>query len=145
MNNESIGEQQKPPVLDPSQEAELKKLNGDFEPEKAGSGKAGSTQKEPDKDTVAMISLMYAGTFGILAARLGAHWNLSPAEVSMLAEPTALVIEKYYPDASIGCEAALVGAVFLVVVPRLMVPPAIEGEVVEGEGDGDKPKHRTEE
>lgn len=138
--SDSVVEAEKAPKIDPAQEADLLKLTGDFDASKVA-GSDGKTQKEPSKETIGFISLMYAGVFGILAARIGEHWALKPDEVAMLAEPTALVMDKYFPDSGLGCEAALVGAVFLVVMPRLLVPQPIDGEVVEGVGNGDKSEH----
>lgn len=138
-NNENLPEEKKP-ALDPAQERELRELMPDFEPqeEKQGTGKAAAAD---DKQSIMMVSLMYAGIFGVLASRLGAHWNLSEAEVASLAAPTVAVMAKYFPSMRVGPEMALLSAVAMVVVPRLMVPGAVEGEVVEGEGDGDKSEH----
>lgn len=132
-------------LLDDEQENSLRELMPDFEPKKgAGTGSKSKTQKEPDKESVAMVSLMYAGVFAVLASRLGAHWQLSEAEIVSLAEPTVAVIAKYYPDARVGAEVALLAAVAMVVVPRLLVPSVVEGELVEVEKDGDKSGHVTQ-
>lgn len=144
MNQSIGGEEVKPLNLSLEQEAELRDLEPDFEPKKGEGPSNSKTQKEPDEKAVGMISLLYLGIFGVLAARLGDHWQLNEAELKSLAEPTVMVVQKYYPDAKVGPEIALVAAVIMVVVPRLLVPPVIEGELVEGEESGDKSEHKPQ-
>lgn len=137
MENIENSPEEKKPELDPQQERELRGLMPDFEPVEEKKGQA-KTEAAGDAQSVMMVSLMYAGLFGVLATRLGDHWNLSEAEVTSLAAPTVAVIAKYFPDMRVGAEMALLSAVAMVVVPRLMVPAPVEGEVVE---DGDKSQH----
>lgn len=141
--NQAIGsEEVKVLNLSVEQEAELRNLEPDFEPKKNGASD-GKTQKEPDEQAVGMVTLLYAGLFAVLATRLGDHWQLTEKELVSLAEPTVAVVAKYYPDVKLGPEMALVAAVAVVVFPRLMVKPVIEGELVEGEEGGDKSEHRA--
>lgn len=125
--------------LSADQENELRGLVPEFEPVKNGGGDGDSAKNKgaPDAESIQMMSLLYAGVFGLLAARLGDHWALSEAELQSIAAPTAAVVQKYLPDAQMGVEAALVVSLMVVVVPRLMVKPPIDGEVE----DGDKSQH----
>lgn len=134
MIDEQNQPQDKPVHLNEDQESALRGLVPDFEPA-AGEPKK-EKAKEPDVNAIAMVSMMYMGSFAILAARLGDHWALTEKEVAMLAEPTVAVIEKYAPGAQMGPEAALIAAAVIVIAPRLMVKPPIEGEL-----DGDKSQH----
>lgn len=146
MNDKPIDtEQPKKPNLDAEQEANLRGLMPDFEPKGDDIKKAAGNgaQKEPDKETLQIVSLMYAGLFGVAAARLGQHWALSGDELVQLAVPTVAVLDKYMPGAKLGVEVALLAAVAMVIVPRVittMQQQPIDGksEVV---GDGDKSEH----
>jgi hypothetical protein len=140
-------EQPKKPNLDEGQEANLRGLMPDFEPkgEDIKNAAGNGTQKEPDKETLQIVSLMYAGLFGVAAARLGGHWALSGDELVQLAVPTVAVLDKYMPNAKLGVEVALLAAVAMVIVPRVIVtmqqqPIKGESEVV---SDGDKSEHVT--
>lgn len=132
--------------LDEGQEASLRSLMPDFEPKgddvKKESGKS-KAQKEPDPETIQIVSLMYAGLFGVAAMRLGEHWALSADEVHQLAAPTVAVLDKYMPGAKLGVEVALLAAVAMVVFPRVMV--TISTQPLEGESeevkDGNQSKH----
>lgn len=134
--------------LDEGQEASLRSLMPDFEPKGDDIKKAGGSsksQKEPDPETAQIVSLMYAGLFGIAASRLGDHWTLSVEELNQLAAPTVAVLDKYMPGAKLGVEVALLAAVAMVVFPRVMI--TIQARPIEGESeevsDGDKSKHVT--
>ena len=129
--------------LSPENEAALDALMPDFEPEP-------EKQKEPapDKQTEEMIGAFYGVAFGIAATRLGEHWALSEDEVRALSEPTVAVLNKYAPNAKVGPEAALLGAVVMVVMPRLMVPKEEpvpeEPDAITDEqeaADGHQPQH----
>lgn len=144
MNQQVIGsEELKILNLSIEQEEELRKLEPDFEPKKTDSP-GGKTQKEHDPQAVGMITMLYAGLFAVLAARLGDHWQLTEKELVSLAEPTVAVVAKYYPDVKLGPEMALISAVAIVVLPRLLVSAPIEGEVVEGDASGDKSEHKPQ-
>lgn len=133
--------------LDEGQEASLRSLMPDFEPKgddiKKAAGSSSKSQKEPDPETIQIVSLMYAGLFGVAAMRLGEHWALSADEVHQLAAPTVAVLDKYMPGAKLGVEVALLAAVAMVVFPRVMV--TISKQPLEGESeevsDGNQSKH----
>lgn len=86
--------------------------------------------------TVQMVEMLVSGVFAVLAARLGSHWALKPAESKAIAEPAVMVLDKYFPDMNIGPELALAGAVAMVVLPRAMTQIDIEkkkGEAIDGD------------
>jgi hypothetical protein len=106
-----------PPSLDAGVERALDSAIADFEPVSEEQAKSGGKE---DTESAAMVGMMYAGVFSVLALRLGDHWALSPLEVEALAVPTVAVIKKYIPNAKAGPEAVLLGAVAMVVLPRLV-------------------------
>jgi hypothetical protein len=125
------------PTLSPENEAALDGLISDFEPEKEKASGASD-----DKQSAEMVGMFYAGAFGILASRMGGHWALSSEEVEALSVPTVAVVKKYLPNAKAGPEAALLGAVAFVVLPRLMVgkepePEPEEAPVEPAENEGE--------
>lgn len=86
--------------------------------------------------TVQMVEMLVTGVFAVLATRLGSHWALKPAESKAIAEPAVMVLDKYFPDMNFGPELALVGAVGMVVLPRVIMQVDIEkkkGEVIDGD------------
>lgn len=130
-------QQPKASNLDAGQEANLRSLMPDFEPgdDVKKEGSKSKTEKEPDRETLQIVSVMYAGLFGVAAMRMGEHWALSDDEVNQLAVPTVAVLDKYLPGARLGVEVALLAAVAMVIFPRVMVNVSqqpIEGEVVNG-------------
>ncbi len=105
-------------TLDAGVEAALDSHIADFEPVTEEQAKSGGAV---DQESAAMVGMMYSGLFSVLSMRLGEHWALEQAEVEALSVPTVAVIAKYLPNAKAGPEAVLLGAVAMVVLPRLMV------------------------
>jgi len=72
----------------------------------------------------ALACLLMVGS-NMLAARRGAHWELSEEESLALAKPLETVMEKYMGTVSVGPEAALVVASLMVIGPRLATDSAL--------------------
>ncbi len=124
--------------LSPEQENALNMMQPDYEPK--AEGEKADRQSAKQKQQVQMVGLVVAGVFEVLSSRLGDHWRLDPKEVKAIAEPASMVIDKYLPDFESGPEFALLAAVGMVVVPRVLVQKQISQEQPEGAEHGDQPK-----
>ena len=76
--------------------------------------------KPKSSESVVMVTMVLAGVFEALSVRLGDHWRLSPQETEAIANPAVMVLDKYMPDFESGPELALVAAMGMVVMPRLL-------------------------
>lgn len=117
-----------------------------IEPEQRAGLEAMISAEEPaakaEQPTVAgmtsgqLWSVLISVGFSVAASRRGGHWALSPDEAEQLGEAAGAVADKYMPDMEAGPEYALLGAVFMVCLPRVMEDRAIAA--AEGGSDGDK-------
>lgn len=108
--------------LTDDQEKGLDELSGDFVPAEPGSDGKKKERVDPKLDqSAAMINMALMGIFEVLGSRMGDHWRLDPKEAAAIAQPAAMVLDKYAPDFENGPELALLGAVGVVVLPRVIM------------------------
>lgn len=99
---------------------------------------SGAPEAEPQgPSTGEMVAGVLAITFGLVAARRGAHWNLSAAEAQQAGEAYGAVLDKYFPDMKAGPEVAAVAVTAMIVLPRLAADRAA-ADREEGRTDGDQ-------
>lgn len=98
----------------------------------------GAPEAEPQGPSIGeMMAGVLGITFGLVAARRGAHWNLSAAEAKQAGEAYGAVLDKYFPDMRTGPEVAAVAVTAMIVLPRLAADRAA-AEREESRTDGDK-------
>ena len=102
----------------------------------------GDDQSQGQPKTADILAPMLQITFGLLAAKRGPHWKLSDLEAVEAARAYGDVIDKYWPDAAIGPEAAAVLVTLAVFGPRVMQDKKLEAEKAKqekpGADDGEK-------
>jgi hypothetical protein len=116
----------KPEAEEAAQQAELEQLasaaagdeqpvSGEWQP---GPEQAGR-QSAPGPKTADVIAPLLLISFGLIAARKGAHWALSEPEATEAAAAYAEVLDKYAPDVAIGPEFTAIMVTAMLVAPRL--------------------------
>jgi len=83
--------------------------------------------------TTEAIENLYTGMFGIIALRVGKHWEINPLEAKMIAEPTKIVLDKY--AVKLSPEFVLAGSLALVVLPRLFLTLSEQKKSVEAKSE----------
>lgn len=122
--------------LDAQQESDLSRLEGEYIPSENDIKTDGSTP-QPEVSTGQLCTGCLSLIFGAVAMRKGDHWALTEEEASMLGDSTGAVLDKYFPDMSLGPEVALLGAAAMIVMPRIEIDQKAAQEKQGGE-DGDK-------
>lgn len=79
--------------------------------------------KAPEIDTGEVIAQLLMPTFGLIALKAGAHWNLTPEEAQIAGNAYGEVVDKYFPDAgqSMGVEVTALIVTAGLVAPRLVM------------------------
>lgn len=107
-------EEEESDIMEKSKEIKAKK-----------SGKKTTTKKINETKLVEEnVSMMLRLGSGMLAERVGEHWNISDAEANSIAEPLARIMERLNLTKLTGKYMdyiSLVTAVGMVVVPRIMI------------------------
>lgn len=103
--------------------------------DKSGKNKATTAELE----TVVMAQSVLQGLFSLVATRTGAYWAITAEEAETIATPAANIIARYIDTekmAKYSDLAALVMALGVVLVPRVMITITKKGE----KPSGPKPK-----
>lgn len=104
--------------LDPAQEAEFNQIEAEI----------GAVDLPPDQQVAANddgpkqhVGVMLVAVCGsMLAGARGRHWQPSPEESEAIGSALDAVLDKYLPNFETGPEFALISAVAIYTVPRLM-------------------------
>ena len=80
----------------------------------------GAEPEPPGPSTADVLGPMLQITFGLLAAKRGAHWALSDEEATEAGRAYGDVLDKYFPDVAVGCEVTAVMVTLAIVGPRAM-------------------------
>jgi hypothetical protein len=122
--------------LSEEQEAALGQLQPDFVPPNDKDEK--SSKAAEKAQSIHTVTMVLGGVFEVLAVRLGEHWRLDPKEANAIAVPAVEVMDKYLPEFENGPEVALVAAVGMVVLPRVLAQKQLSSNEPEGAQNGDK-------
>lgn len=100
---------------------ELDRLEAEAEaeeqPEAEFVGKEGEGQADA-MSSADVCTLLAQTTFSVIAARRGAHWELSQDEAAKMGEAYGVLMDKYMPEDTSGPEMAAVMVTAMVVFPR---------------------------
>jgi|GEM_PF-1800877 len=147
MSEEQVAEIEEPKI-NPETESALDTLIGEYEPNEEEQAQQ-TEQSQSSEAQAQMIAGFYSIAFGVLASRKGEHWALNEEEASALGTSTSAVLDKYAPNAAIGVEAAMLGCVAMIVMPRVMQDAEAKKQAEEQakkdeeKKDGDQSKYAT--
>lgn len=97
----------------------------------------GQRDEKPRVEVGEMLTGVVMVAFNIISARRGDHWRLREVEAAELGGALGDVVNKYYPEVSLGPLPVLGGVAAAIVVPRLMVDKKIQEEA----SGGDQSEH----
>lgn len=83
-------------------------------------GQEPEPEPEQQHSTAEVLAPLLQITFGIVASRRGPHWALSDGEAKEAGEAYGAVMDKYFPEVSMGPEVTAVMVTLAIVGPRVM-------------------------
>ena len=114
-------------------------VDGEWQP-----GEGVKDQAIPTPSTADILAPMLQISFGLIAAKRGAHWALSDEEATEAGRAYGEVMDKHFPEVTVGPEITAIMVTLAIVGPRAMQDKTIAAakpqtkDQEEGGDGGDK-------